>query len=388
MSSRGRGPLAGIRVIELGGIGPGPFAGMMLADMGADVVRVDRAGHVGVAAPHGSSHQVLDRGRRSLAVDLKHPAAADVVLNLVANADVLLEGFRPGVAERLGIGPDRALERNPRLVYGRMTGWGQQGPYARRAGHDINYIAVTGALEPIVGADGAPTAPLNMLGDFGGGGMLMAFGVVAALLHARRTGQGQVVDAAIVDGTALFTAMLHSMRAHGEWTEPRGGNLFDGAAPYYGVYRTADDRWISVGAIEPQFYAQLLDGLGLAEELAGVPQDDKAAWPRVRATFARRFAERTRPRWMETFAGSDACVAEVLSPAEAPGHEHMAARSVFVEHDGLTHPAPAPRFSQTPGAWPGPAPRCGEHTREVLGEAGLDRAAVDALVDAGVVRQA
>jgi alpha-methylacyl-CoA racemase len=388
MNTIGQGPLAGIRVIELGGIGPGPFAGMMLADMGADVVRVDRAANVGVTARHQSSHQVLDRGRRSIAVDLKHPRAAGVVLDLVASADVLLEGFRPGVVERLGIGPAEALARNPRLVFGRMTGWGQEGPYAERAGHDINYVAVTGALEPIVGASGVPTAPLNMLGDFGGGGMLMAFGVVAALLHAQRTGQGQAVDAAIVDGTALFTAMLHSMRANGEWNDPRGGNLFDGGAPYYGVYRTADDRWISVGAIEPQFYAQLLDGLGLAQEFADVRQTDKAAWPRLRRTIAKRFAEQTRDEWMRVFAGTDACVAEVMSPAEAAKHDHMAARAAFVERDGLTHPAPAPRFSRTPALWPGPAPRCGEHTREVLDELGLDEAAIHALMVSGAVRQA
>src|SRR5690606_853587 len=364
------GPLADVRVLEIGGIGPGPFAGMMLADMGADVIRVDRPGAVGRRELDDLSHQVLGRGRRSVAVDLKNPRGRDLVLDLAARSDVLLEGFRPGVAERLGLGPADALGRNPKLVYGRMTGWGQDGPYARRAGHDINYVAVTGALEPIVGADGRPTAPLNMLGDFGGGGMLMAFGVVSALLHARRTGEGQVVDAAIVDGTALFTAMLHSMRAAGQWSGGRGENLFDGGAPYYGVYRTADDRWRSVRAIGPKFSRALLRGLGLDGELAAEDQNDHASWPRTRARFAERFRERTRDEWTAVFAGTDACVAPVLDPAEAGRDEHLAARGVFADRDGVTHPEPAPRLSATPGAWPGPTPEAGEHTRQVLAELG------------------
>lgn len=381
------GPLADVRVLEIGGIGPGPFAGMMLADMGADVIRVDRPGAVGRRELDDLSHQVLGRGRRSIAVDLKNPRGRDLVLDLAARSDVLLEGFRPGVAERLGLGPADALGRNPKLVYGRMTGWGQDGPYARRAGHDINYVAVTGALEPIVGAGGRPTAPLNMLGDFGGGGMLMAFGVVSALLHARRTGEGQVVDAAIVDGTALFTAMLHSMRAAGQWSGGRGENLFDGGAPYYGVYRTADDRWISVGAIEPKFYRELLRGLGLDGELAAEDQNDHASWPRTRARFAERFRERTRDEWTAVFAGTDACVAPVLDPAEAGRDEHLAARGVFADRDGVTHPEPAPRLSATPGAWPGPTPEAGEHTRQVLAELGYSAAVIDELAGDDVIRE-
>lgn len=386
-AASGRGPLAGIRVVELGSIGPAPFAGMMLADMGAEVIRVDRASDVGNPGIHELSHQVLGRGRRSLAVDLKHRDAAALVLDLVTDSHVLLEGFRPGVVERLGIGPDEALGRNPRLVFGRMTGWGQDGPHAQRAGHDINYIAVSGALEPIVGSDGAPAAPLNMLGDFGGGGMLLAFGVVAALFHAGQTGQGQVVDAAIVDGTALFTSMLHSMRFTGEWGQSRGDNLFDGGAPYYQVYRTADDRWVSVGAIEPQFYAQLLEGIGLADELADVPQTDADSWPRLRERFAEQFAEQTQEHWMEVFNGTDACVTEVVPPDQAGAHEHLAARGVYIERDGLIHPAPAPRFSATPGALPGATPRVGQHTSEILADWGFTETAVHALVDDGVVRQ-
>ncbi|HEX3965121.1 MAG TPA: CaiB/BaiF CoA-transferase family protein [Trebonia sp.] len=369
------GPLSGVRVVEMACIGPGPFAGMLLADLGADIVRVDRPDNVGGRRSDAESHLVLDRGRRSVAVDLKHPRGPEVVLHLAERADVLIEGFRPGVMERLGLGPDIASERNPRLVYGRMTGWGQDGPEAQRAGHDINYISLAGALEPIAApGGGAPVAPLNMLGDFGGGGMLLALGVVSALLHARETGRGQVVDASILDGTALLTAMTHAIRASGGWNAPRGENLFDGGAPYYGVFECADGRWLSVGAIESKFYAALVAGLGLAAELPPGDQHDRSRWPRQRELIATAIAGRTRDEWVAAFAGLDACVAPVLAPGEVLSHPHLAARQVFASDGGLTHPEPAPRFSVTPGARQGAAPLVGEHTEAVLAEAGLDAA--------------
>ncbi len=380
------GALAGVRVVELSAIGPVPFAGMMLADMGAEVVRVDRVAGGRPRRDYPESHVVFDRGRRSIAVDLKQPAGIEVVLDLVVGAEVLLEGFRPGVTERLGLGPEPALARNPALVYGRLTGWGQDGPRALEPGHDIDYLALTGALEPISngGADD-PVGPLNMLGDFGGGGLLLAFGVVAALLHARATGQGQVVDAAIVDGAALFTGMLHSMRATGGWPAPRGHNLFDGGAPYYGTFRTADDKWVAIGAIEPQFYAELVQGLGLADELPLDRQNDMGAWAGQRAVVARRIAERTRAEWTVVFEGTGACVTPVLGPDEAVLDPHLVAREVFVERDGVVHPAPAPRLSATPGRWAGPAPVAGADTRAVLAELGRTPEQIDALLATGAV---
>jgi alpha-methylacyl-CoA racemase len=388
--SEGRaGPLAGVRVIEMACIGPGPFAGMLLADFGADVVRVDRPDHVGGQRSDAASHLVLDRGRRSVAVDLKHPGGPEVVLRLAERADVLIEGFRPGVMERLGLGPDAVSARSPRLVYGRMTGWGQDGPDAARAGHDINYISLAGALEPVAApGGGAPVAPLNMLGDFGGGGMLLALGIVSALLHARASGHGQVVDAAILDGTALLTAMTHSIRATGGWSGPRGENLFDGGAPYYGVYQCADGGWLSVGAIEPKFYAELAAGLGLAAQLPAGAQQDRARWPGQRQLIRAAIASRTRDEWVAAFAGRDACVAPVLAPGEVLGHPHLAARGVFADADGLVHPAPAPRFSRTPGARPGPAPLVGEHTGEVLAASGFSEPEVTGLRESGAVHQA
>jgi alpha-methylacyl-CoA racemase len=338
------GPLDGVRVLEVGGIGPGPFAGMLLADLGADVVRVERADGGGVDR---GAHRILLRGRRSLALDLKDPRGQEVVLRLAAASDALIEGFRPGVMERLGLGPDAVLARNPRLVYARMTGWGQDGPYAQVAAHDINYIATAGALKPVAAPDLTPVPPLNMLGDFGGGGMLLACGLLAALVHARATGRGQVVDAAIVDGTALLTAMLQSMRASGQWAAPRGKNIFDGGAPFYGVYRTADDEWLAVGAIEPKFYAELLDGLGLAAELADTPQHRVADWPRVRDRFASVIAARPLAEWLDRFEGTDACVSEVVDPGDVLAQPHLAARGTYVDRDGVLHPAPAPRFSET-----------------------------------------
>ena len=383
------GPLAGVRVIEMACIGPGPFAGMLLADMGADIVRVDRPDNVGGHRSDAESHLVLDRGRRSVVVDLKHPDGPSVVLRLAERADALIEGFRPGVMERLGLGPDVVAARNPRLVYGRMTGWGQDGPDAPRAGHDINYISLAGALEPIAApGGGAPVAPLNMLGDFGGGGMLLALGVVSALLHARSSGQGQVVDAAILDGTALLTAMTHAIRFSGGWSGPRGENLFDGGAPYYGVYQCADGGWLSVGAIEPKFYAELVAGLGLSAQLPPPAQQDKAQWPRQRALIAATIAGRARDEWVAVFAGRDACVAPVLAPGEVLTHPHLAARRVFTDAAGLVHPEPAPRFSVTPGARGRKAPLVGEHTESVLADFGLSEPDIAGLVKTSAVIQA
>ena len=371
------GPLDGVRVIELAGLGPGPFCGMMLADLGAEVVRVGRPG----AAP--DPYEVAARGRRTVPVNLKDPRGAEVVLRLAERADALYEGYRPGVAERLGVGPEDCRARNPRLVYGRMTGWGQDGPLASTAGHDIDYIAVAGALHPVGPADAPPPPPLNLIGDFGGGGMLLAFGLVAGILSARATGEGQVVDAAMTDGSALLTAMMHGQLAAGRWTAERQANMLDGAAPFYGTYTCADGEYVAVGAIEPQFTAELLDGLGVpADDPDREAWYDKASWPRLRERVAKVFATRTRDEWVAVFDGSDACVAPVLSLAEAPRHPHNVSRGTFVESHGITQPAPAPRFSATP-ATPGPPPR--EATEEVLGAAGYDAAEITELRESGVI---
>jgi alpha-methylacyl-CoA racemase len=374
------GPLNGVRVVELAGIGPGPFAAMLLADMGADVDRVDRTANVEAARP---STDLLARGRRSVAVDLKQPAGAEVVLRLVERADVLVEGFRPGVAERLGVGPEACLARNPALVYGRMTGWGQDGPLAARAGHDIDYIALAGALHPIGPADGPPTVPLNYIADFGGGGAFLAFGVACALVERARSGRGQVVDAAMVDGVAVSSAMVHGLLAAGAWTDQREANLLDGGAPFYRCYRTGDGGFVAVGALEPQFYAELLDALELDPQ--AWPQHDRGRWPQLAATLAERFARRTRAEWAAHFDGSDACVAPVLTLTEAPAHPHLAARGTFVEHEGLVQPAPAPRFSRTPPTLTGPPVLPGQHTDEVLAEAGFDEGEIAALRRRGTV---
>jgi alpha-methylacyl-CoA racemase len=359
------GPLAGVRVVELAGIGPGPFCAMLLADLGAEVLRVDRP-----AAARPVWPTVLARGRRSVAVDLKHPDGAAVVLDLVAAADALVEGFRPGVAERLGIGPDACLARNPRLVYGRVTGWGQEGPWRLAAGHDIDYIALAGALHPVGPAGGPPVPPLNLVGDFGGGGMLLALGVVAALLERGRSGAGQVVDAAMVDGAALLTTQFHELLAAGLWREQRGGNLLDGGAPFYGVYETADGRHLAVGALEPQFWAELLRRLGL--DAGDLPdQLDRDGWPLLRRRLAALFRTRTLEEWCELLAGTDACVAPVLGLGEAPAHPHNRARGTFVEVGGVVQPAPAPRFSRTPCDPPTPAARPGEHTDQALTDWGV-----------------
>ena len=359
-----QGPLAGVRVLEIAGIGPGPFCGMLLADLGADVVRVDRpdAGAGFVAA----ERDLLNRGKRSIVVDLKQAAGVETALTLVAAADLLIESFRPGVAERLGIGPDACWQRRPQLVYGRMTGWGQDGPLARAAGHDIGYIAPTGALHAIGAADGAPQIPVNLLGDFGGGALYLAVGLLAALHEAKASGRGQVVDAAIVDGTAHLTTMLHGLLDVGAWRDERGVNLLDGGAPFYSTYRTSDGEYMAVGALEPAFFAELLRGLGLpAEE---IDQLDQAGWPAMRAQFSEVFAARPQAEWSAVFSATDACVAPVLGLREAATHPQLAARGTYVESFGVMQPAPAPRFSRTPASLRRPPPRPGEHTDEVLAE--------------------
>jgi alpha-methylacyl-CoA racemase len=379
------GPLDGMRVVEVASIGPGPFAGTLLADMGADVVRVDR---LGPASPQ-ARRNLLGRGRRSLMADLKHPGGAEVTRRLIDRADVVIEGFRPGVMERLGLGPDACLQRNPALVYGRMTGYGQTGPLRDAAGHDINYIALGGPLGRIGRRGQPPTPPLNLVGDFGGGGMLLAFGVVCALLVARRTGHGQVVDAAMVDGSALLMLPFFAGRSAGDggafMSTERGTNLLDSGAPFYDAYETADGRWVSVGAIEPQFYAQLLQGLGLrVEDLP--PQMERDGWPETKARFAEIFRQRTRDEWAKQFAGTDACVAPVLDLDEIELDAHNAARDTFVTADGIVQPAPAPRLSVTPGSLRRSPPVAGEHTAEILAEwLGMDGPDIDELLAAGAI---
>jgi len=346
------GPLAGLTVIEIASLAPGPFCALVLADLGATVVRIDRPGGSVGAMPPGAD--VLGRGRSSVAVDLKHPQGAEVVLRLAERADVLIEGFRPGVAERLGIGPEVCLGRNPRLVYGRVTGWGQSGPRCGDAGHDLDYLAVAGGLYPI-GPPERPEVPVNFIADFGGGGMLLAVGVLAALFEREHSGLGQTVDAAMVDGVGLLTAMLHGMRAAGLWADERHANLLDGGAPFYSVYETSDGGHVAVAALEPQFYADLLSGLGL--EQADLPgRMDRGGWPELRERIAAVFRTRTRAEWSEAFAGTDACVAPVLAPGEAPLDPHARARDGFVDVDGIVQPAPAPRFERTPAGVPHSAP--------------------------------
>jgi alpha-methylacyl-CoA racemase len=381
-----QGPLAGLRVVEIAGIGPGPFAGMMLADAGADVIRVDRA-DAGASVAGTGPLDVVGRGRRSVALDLKRPEAVEVVLRLAERSDVLFEGFRPGVAERLGIGPEPCLARNPALVYGRMTGWGQDGPLAQAAGHDIAYIALAGALHLVGRPEEPPPPPVNVVGDYGGGGMLLAFGVVCAVLEARRTGRGQVVDAAIVDGTALLTSLFHGLRAAGRWTDARGAHLLDGGAPFYGSYECADGRFVAVGALEPKFSAELLDRLGIsAEDDLRRRLYDPGAWPELRVRMAGVFRTRTRDEWCALLEGTDACFAPVLTLGEAPAHPHNTARGTFAEVAGVVQPAPAPRFSATPSAIAGVAPEPGADTDAILRECGYGDADVAALRAAGAVR--
>jgi alpha-methylacyl-CoA racemase len=360
----GSGPLAGLKVVELAGIGPGPHAAMILADLGASVVRVDRpSGGLQLSEP-GADPTL--RGRRRVAADLKDPAGRETVLRLVERADVLLEGYRPGVTERLGVGPADCHARNPRLVYARMTGWGQDGPLATRAGHDINYISLTGALHAIGRAGERPVPPLNLVGDFGGGSMLLVVGVLAALWEAERSGQGQVVDAAMVDGASLLVQMVWGLLGQGRWTDGREENILDGHAPFYDTYTCADGRHVAVGALEPQFYAALLAGLGLdGEELPD--QNDPSGWPKLRARFTEVFASRSRDEWAEVFAGTDACVTPVLAFGEVPAHPHLAARGTIIERDGVPQAAPAPRFSRTPATVPD-APSAPEPVDQVLAD--------------------
>ncbi len=379
------GPLKGFTVVELAGIGPGPHCAMMLADMGADVIRIDRKplGNVGGFAEIMKNDNVVDRGRRSISLDLKSPQATEIVLRLVEKADALIEGFRPGVAEKLGLGPDVCLQRNPRLVYGRMTGWGQSGPLAQAAGHDLNYIALSGALHAMGEAGRPPMPPLNLVGDYGGGSMMLAFGIVCAALEARQSGRGQVVDAAITDGTASLLAMIIGMRDRQHWSDARQSNALDGGAPFYGCYECADGTYVAIGSVEPQFYALLLQKLEITDpEFAD--QWDTTRWPSLRAKLAALFRTRSRAAWCELMEGTDVCFAPVLDMAEAPHHPHNVARGTFVEVDGVMQPAPVPRFDRTPGAIPARAPQAGDHTEILLAEAGYSPGEIAALFGAGI----
>ena len=372
------GPLSGIRILEFSGIGPGPFCGMLLSDLGADILRIDRKD-----GDRGEKTHVTRRGRKSVALDLKRPEAREACLRLIVSADALYEGFRPGVMERLGLGPDVALARNPRLVYGRMTGWGQDGPLAQAAGHDINYIAITGALHAI-GVKDRPVPPLNLVGDFGGGAMYLALGLLAGLLHARATGEGQIVDAAMSDGAASLMAAFYGHMAGGRWNDTRESNGVDGGAPYYGVYRCSDGRFVALGSIEKQFFAELLDRLGITD----FPRDrqrDPAYWPALRTRLEAVFLTRTQAEWMALMEGSDACFAGVLSLADAPSHPHHIARGTFVTVDGVLQPAPAPRFSRTPGAIQETDPAIGAHNRTGLMDWGFSEGEVEGLRGAGAL---
>ena len=374
------GPLQGFRVIELAGIGPGPFCGMMLSDMGAEVIRVDRVGG------RGGRRDVLTRNRRSIAVDLKQPAGVEVVLKLAETADALFEGFRPGVTERLGLGPEDCMARNRRLVYGRMTGWGQDGPIAHAAGHDINYIGLAGALHAIGEPGGKPVPPLNLIGDFGGGGMLLAYGLVCGMLEASRSGEGQVIDAAMVDGAAALMAMFFSMAGNG-FKDQRGSNMLDGGAHFYNTYETKDGEYVCVGAIEPQFYAELVEKSGVDAKRFGA-QMDAGQWAPFKDELAEVFKQKTRDEWCAIMEGSDVCFAPVLSILEAPQHPHNKHRATFVDVDGVIQPAPAPRFSRTQAEISHAARPPGADTREVLADIGFDESKIGALEAQGVVQAA
>jgi alpha-methylacyl-CoA racemase len=377
------GPLTGTRIVELAAIGPAPYGVMLLADLGAEVLRIDRPAAARGSLGAEASMVGLSRNRRSIAIDLKSGAGVGLVQRLAADADVLVEGFRPGVAERLGLGPDVLRDANPRLVYARTTGWGQDGPLAPRAGHDLDYAALTGALHTVGRPDQPPPPPVNYLADFGGGGTFLAIGVLAALVERGTSGRGQVVDVAMIDGVASQTAFLHGLLALGAWSTERGTNLLDGGAPFYDTYRCADGGFVAVGALEPQFYAELCARLEL--DPAAWPQHDRSRWPALREELTRIFAGRPRDEWAAHFADSDACVAPILDLVEAPDHPHHLERGTFVEVDGVVQPAPAPRLSRTPGSIDRPPPRPGEHTDEVLAELGLDGQAIAALRDASVV---
>ena len=369
----GSGPLSGVRIVEFAGIGPGPFCGMLLADMGADVVRIDRKGTRG-----GSKYDVASRGKRSIALDLKKPEAVETALKLIEKADILQEGFRPGVMERLGLGPDVCLARNPKLVYGRMTGWGQTGPLAPAAGHDINYISLTGALHAIGRPGEKPVPPLNLVGDFGGGALYLAMGMLAALVEANRSGKGQVVDAAMTDGATSLMSMFYGFTASGMWQEPRGTNMLDGGAHFYDTYETKDGKWISIGSIEPQFYAILREKAGLTDSLWDA-QMDRAQWPGMKLKIEAIFKTKTRDEWCTIMEGTDLCFAPVLSIAEAKDHPHNKARETIVEIDGVAQPNIAPRFSRTVSKIQGPIPQVGENTLDVLKGWGFSDGDVEAL---------
>jgi alpha-methylacyl-CoA racemase len=374
------GPLSGIKVLEFEAIGPAPFAGMLLADMGADVLLVERAASTDLGLKPERWYDVMLRGKRSVSLDLKSASARQACLELIARADVLIEGFRPGVMERLGLGPDAALARNPRLVYGRMTGWGQDGPLAPRAGHDINYIALAGVLNAFGRRHEAPVPPLNLLGDFGGGGMLLGFGIACALVETGRSGKGQVIDAAMVDGAALLAAMFSGFLASGNWSEERGVNILDTGAPWYDVYETKDGKYVSIGAIESRFFTELLSRLGLR----GMPQHDRARWPQMREAFSKTFKTKTREEWCGVFEGSDACFAPVLGWSEARNHPQSLSRKGFIDVANVPQPAPAPRFSRTPGAVRGAPPERGAGGREALADWGFDAAQIAKLGSLGL----
>lgn len=379
------GPLQGVRIIELAGIGPGPFAAMMLSDMGAEVIRVDRSGQVRGGDPASPPPDPLARGRKSIGVNLKDPAGVETVLKLVESADVIMEGFRPGVAERLGLGPDVCLARNPKIVFGRMTGWGQEGPYASAAGHDINYISLAGALEPIGRAGEKPAIPLNLVGDFGGGGMYLAFGIACALFESQRSGKGQVVDAAMVDGAASLMNMFWGMKALNFWNPERGTNMLDSGAPFYDVYECSDQKFVSIGSIEPQFYALLLELSGLGEVDGFDKQMNQAEWPKMKVQVAELFKTKSRDEWCAIMEHTDVCFAPVLTMEEATEHPHMVERGTFTEVAGVTQAGPAPRFSRTEAEIRGPAAHAGQHTDDVLTSAGFGADEIAALRGSGAV---
>ena len=373
------GPLKGVKVIEFAGIGPGPFCAMLLSDLGAEVVRIDRKGGRGA-----NKFDITSRGRRSVALDLKKPEAVEVALKLIAQSDALLEGFRPGVMEKLGLGPDAALARNPKLVYGRMTGWGQTGPLAQAAGHDINYIALTGALHAIGRKGATPVPPLNLVGDFGGGALYLAFGIACALFEARGSGKGQVVDCAMTEGAASLMSMFYGFKAMGMWQDEKGVNLLDGGAHFYDTYETADGKWVSIGSIEPQFYALLLEKASLSDP-EFQSQMDRSKWPSLKEKIARVMKTKTRGEWDKLMEGTDVCYAPVLSLSEAPNHPHNKARGSFVEIEGVVQPGPAPKFSRTKVEVQGPAPTSGQHNDQILSEFGFSGADIAALKSSGAI---
>ena len=373
------GPLHGVKVIEFAGIGPGPFCAMLLSDMGAEVVRIDRKGGRGA-----NKFDITSRGRRSLALDLKNPDAVTTALRLVAQSDALLEGFRPGVMEKLGLGPDAVLKENPKLVYGRMTGWGQTGPLSQAAGHDINYIALTGALHAIGRRDGTPVPPLNLVGDFGGGALYLAFGMACALFEARGSGKGQVVDCAMTDGAASLMSMFYGFKATGKRSDHKGDNLLDGGAHFYDTYETRDAKWISLGSIEPQFYALLLQKTGITDPEFQA-QMDRAKWPSLKTKIAAVIKTKTRNEWDALMEGTDVCYAPVLSLSEAPNHPHNKARQTFIELEGVVQPAPAPRFSRTKAEVQGVGPTCGQHNDAVLADWGFSGTEIAALKSSGAI---